>query len=64
MRPPLPRARDRTDYTDEHCGQNNSPTSCGDPGGQDEFAAALNLRSKLLDVLLKADDLLVRICTS
>jgi hypothetical protein len=33
----------------------------GDPGGQDEFAAALNLGSKLFDVLLKAHDLFVRI---
>ena len=37
-----------------------SPTSYGDPGGQDEFATALNLGSKLFDVLLKTDDLFVR----
>ena len=49
------------DYADQHRGQNNSPASYGDPGGEDEFAAAINLGSKLFDMLLEADDLLVGI---
>jgi hypothetical protein len=36
-------------------------TLYGDPGGEDEFAAALNLGGKLFDMLLEANDLLVGI---
>ena len=39
----------------------SSPASYGDPGGEDEFAAAINLGSKLFDVLLDVDDLFVGI---
>jgi hypothetical protein len=46
---------------EQHPRQKESPTGYGDPGGQDELAAALNLGSKLFDVLLKAHDLLVGI---
>jgi hypothetical protein len=49
------------DFTDQHRGQNKPSASDGDPGGEDEFAAALNLGSKLFNVLLEADDLLVGI---
>jgi hypothetical protein len=52
------------DYTDRHRGQSKPPASYGNSGGEDEFAAALNLRSKPFDVLLEADDLLVGIRTS
>ena len=53
--------RSERDYTDQHRGQNKPPASDGDPGGEHEFAAALNLGSKLFNVLLEADDLLVGI---
>ena len=54
--------RPRSDWitTDLHSGQNNSPSSYGDPGGEDEFAAALNLGGKLFDMLIE-DNLLVGI---
>jgi hypothetical protein len=52
------------DYADEHCGQNDSPASYANPSGEDEFAAALNLGSKLFDAFLKTHDLLVGIRTS
>jgi hypothetical protein len=53
--------RSDQDCAQQHPRQKETPTGYGDPGDQDELAAALNLGSKLFDVLLKAHDLPVGI---
>jgi hypothetical protein len=60
-RPPLHEPEIGPDCTEQHSRQTESPARYGDPGRQDEFAAALNLGSELFNALLEADDLLAGI---